>query len=184
MWPLVSCEDQLEVAHVQFPGYIAAWAPPHSPAPAFPPSAFPLHGADQRYSRAASGDSRAVASFSGQELSRASPSGRLSGKTKLSNLGIEAPSVLVAWPESSKGHRAEVWWPLNLSPKDWSSKERDLAFICVRYLPGILNTGLPMWLSGKEPACPCRSHGFNPGSGKSHGESNGNPLQYSCLRSP
>ena len=105
MWPLGSCEDQLEVAHVQFPGYIAAWAPPHSPAPAFPPSAFPLHGADQRYSRAASGDSRAVASFSGQELSRASPSGRLSGKTKLSNLGIEAPSVLVAWPESSKGHR-------------------------------------------------------------------------------
>ena len=73
------------------------------------------------------GDSRAVASFRGQELSRASPSRRLSGKTKLSNLVTEAPSVLVAWPKSSRGLRAEVWWPLNLSPKDWLSKERDLA---------------------------------------------------------
>jgi len=27
----------------------------------------------------------------------------------------------------------------------------------------------------------CRRHGFNPGSGRSTEEGNGNPLQYSCL---
>ena len=40
--------------------------------------------------------------------------------------------------------------------------------------------------SGKEPACqcPCRRYkrcGLVPGSGRSPGEGNGNPLQYSCL---
>ena len=45
---------------------------------------------------------------------------------------------------------------------------------------------LPRWLSDKEFACQCRRcrrHGFflTPGSGRSPGERNGNPLQYSCL---
>ena len=35
--------------------------------------------------------------------------------------------------------------------------------------------GLPMWLSGEEFACQ------SPGLGKSPGEGNSNPLQYSCL---
>ena len=38
--------------------------------------------------------------------------------------------------------------------------------------------------SGKEPACQCRRHrdfGLIPGSGRSPGGGNGNPLQYSCL---
>ena len=39
---------------------------------------------------------------------------------------------------------------------------------------------LPWWLSSKESACQCRI----PGSGRSPGEGNGNPLQYSCLRNP
>ena len=41
--------------------------------------------------------------------------------------------------------------------------------------------------SGKESACQCRrhkKHEFNPGSGRSPGEGNGNPLQYSCLENP
>ena len=41
--------------------------------------------------------------------------------------------------------------------------------------------------SGKEPTCQCRRpkrHGLIPGSGRSPGEGNGNPLQYSCLESP
>ena len=40
--------------------------------------------------------------------------------------------------------------------------------------------------SGKEPACQCRRGdvGSIPGSGRSPGEGNGNPLQYSCLESP
>ena len=41
--------------------------------------------------------------------------------------------------------------------------------------------------SGKESACQCRRCKrcrFNPWYGKSPGEGNGNPLQYSCLRHP
>ena len=44
--------------------------------------------------------------------------------------------------------------------------------------------GLPKGLSGKESACQCKRHGFNCGSGRSPGEGNGNPLQYSCLGNP
>ena len=45
----------------------------------------------------------------------------------------------------------------------------------------------PGGTSGKESACQCRrhkKHEFNPGSGRSPGEGNGNPLQYSCLENP
>ena len=33
----------------------------------------------------------------------------------------------------------------------------------------------------KESTCQCRRHGFDPSLGRSPGERNGNPLQYSCL---
>ena len=41
--------------------------------------------------------------------------------------------------------------------------------------------GLPKWLSGKESACCDRRHSSIPGSGRSPGGGNGNPLQYSHL---
>ena len=44
--------------------------------------------------------------------------------------------------------------------------------------------GLPRWLSGKEPTCQAvdaKDEGSVPGLGRSPGEGNGNPLQYSCL---
>ena len=40
-----------------------------------------------------------------------------------------------------------------------------------------LGTGTPFWLRGKESECRCRRCG----SGRSPGEGNGHPLQYSCL---
>ena len=43
---------------------------------------------------------------------------------------------------------------------------------------------LPQWLSGEESACHAGDMGSNPGSGRSPGEGNGNPLQYSCLGNP
>ena len=49
------------------------------------------------------------------------------------------------------------------------------------------NSSLPWWLSGKESTCQCLRHrrcGFDPWSGRSPEEGNGNPLQYSCLESP
>ena len=41
--------------------------------------------------------------------------------------------------------------------------------------------GLPWWFSGKESACNAGDTDLIPGLGRSPGEGNGNPLQYSCL---
>ena len=45
-------------------------------------------------------------------------------------------------------------------------------------------TGLPWWLSGEESTCNAEEFGSTPGSGRSPGEGNDNPLQYSCLENP
>ena len=42
----------------------------------------------------------------------------------------------------------------------------------------------PRSLSGKETACQAGDVGLIAGSGRSPGEGNGNPLQYSCLENP
>ena len=44
--------------------------------------------------------------------------------------------------------------------------------------------GLPRWLSGKESSYDAGDAGLIPGSGRSPGEGNGNPLKYSCLGNP
>ena len=44
-----------------------------------------------------------------------------------------------------------------------------------------MDTGFLRWLSDKESACNAAGAGSIPGSGKSPGEENGNPLQYSGL---
>ena len=41
--------------------------------------------------------------------------------------------------------------------------------------------GFPGGSDGKESACNAGDLGSVPGSGRSPGEGNGNPLQYSCL---
>ena len=44
--------------------------------------------------------------------------------------------------------------------------------------------GLPWWLSGKESASNAGDVGLIPGQGRSPGDGNDNPLQYSCLGNP
>ena len=44
--------------------------------------------------------------------------------------------------------------------------------------------GFPRSSVGKETACSAGDLGSIPGSGRSPGEGNGNPLQYSCLENP
>ena len=44
--------------------------------------------------------------------------------------------------------------------------------------------GLPCGLDGKASACNVGDPGSIPGSGRSPGEGNGNPLQYPCLENP
>ena len=45
----------------------------------------------------------------------------------------------------------------------------------------LISPWLPRWHGGKESACNARDSGSNPRSGRSPGERNDNPLQYSCL---
>ena len=47
-----------------------------------------------------------------------------------------------------------------------------------------LPQGFPGGLDGKESACNAGDPGLIPGSGRSPGEGNGNPLQYYCLENP
>ena len=44
--------------------------------------------------------------------------------------------------------------------------------------------GFPDSSDGKESTCNAGDPGLMPGSGRSPGEENGNPLQYSCLKNP
>ena len=44
--------------------------------------------------------------------------------------------------------------------------------------------GFPAGSDGKESACNVGDSGSMPESGRSPGEGNGNPLQYSCLENP
>ena len=44
--------------------------------------------------------------------------------------------------------------------------------------------GFPGGLEGETSACNAGDPGSIPGSGRSPGEGNGNPLQYSCLENP
>ena len=45
----------------------------------------------------------------------------------------------------------------------------------------LLEIGIPRWLSGKESTYQAGDSGLIPGWGRSPGEGNGNPLQYSFL---
>ena len=53
------------------------------------------------------------------------------------------------------------------------------AYLLVHWCPHFLGGS-----EGKEPACNAGDSGSIPGSGRSPGEGNGNPLQYSCLGNP
>ena len=52
------------------------------------------------------------------------------------------------------------------------------------YLVYIRPKSFPGGSDDKESACNAGDPGLNPGSGRSPGEGNGNPLQYSCLENP
>ena len=54
----------------------------------------------------------------------------------------------------------------------------------VFYIPTSRAHGFPRSSVGKESACNAGDLGSIPGSGRSPGEGNGNPLQYSCLENP
>ena len=53
-----------------------------------------------------------------------------------------------------------------------------LFYVCIHIY------GLPWWLCSQDSACQCKRLRLDLGPGRSHGEGNGNPLQYSCLENP
>ena len=53
-----------------------------------------------------------------------------------------------------------------------------------RYLAPVMKMGFHGDSDGKESACNAGNLGSIPGSGRSPGEGNGYPLQYSCLQNP
>ena len=48
----------------------------------------------------------------------------------------------------------------------------------------VSRTGLPRWLSGKEPPCPCRRHWFDPWIGKIPWRGKWQPILVFCLENP
>ena len=54
---------------------------------------------------------------------------------------------------------------------------------CFRTLPGVYS-GFPVGSDGKASACNAGDLGLITESGRSPGEGNGTPLQYSCLDNP
>ena len=73
----------------------------------------------------------------------------------------------------STGQIGMTWHKQDLTPGVW----QDLLWGCEHaYLQGF-----PGGSDSKESACSAGDLGLIPGSGRSPGEGNGNPLQYSCL---
>ena len=71
------------------------------------------------------------------------------------------------WGKKSLEHKTEKWKKYN-ETKSWFFEK----------------TGMPWWLKHKESTCNGGDPGSILGSGRSLGEENGNPLQYSCLGNP
>ena len=70
-------------------------------------------------------------------------------------------------------------------------EEEDVSFLWVgkipwrrERLPTPVFLGFPGGSTGKETACNVVDLGLIPGLGRSPGEGNGNPFQYSCLENP
>ena len=57
------------------------------------------------------------------------------------------------------------------------------SFICTSNI-SFKEISFPAGADGKESTCNARDLGVIPGLGRSPGEGNGNPLQYSCLENP
>ena len=61
---------------------------------------------------------------------------------------------------------------------EWSTKETDFSYLLCDF------GRVPGGSDGKVSPCNAGELGSIPGSGRSPGEGNGNPIQYSCLENP
>ena len=93
-----------------------------------------------------------------------------------------SPTDLTSWPSdphlASAVHKRKN--KVHCQFTDIQAKTWTLGF-CLRPL---LPLDFPGGSDGKASACNAGDPGLIPGSGRSPGEENGNPLQYSCLENP
>ena len=78
-------------------------------------------------------------------------------------------------------------WSFSFMKRWWTEQStmNDSKLNCGFTIPWVFfNSRLPWWLSGKEPTWDAGDVGWIPGLGRSPGEGQGNPLQYSCLGNP
>ena len=91
------------------------------------------------------------------------------------------PDEVMQWP-----FKGQLWWQLRDDTlQGWSAILWDTPWVASSghwYTP--CTNGFPGGSVGKESACSSGDVGLIPGSGRSPGEGNGNPLHYSCLGNP
>ena len=91
-------------------------------------------------------------------------------------------------PPATKGREPEVKGsrlPGACTPlSEWLDLRADRAAHYPSLFAGGLGRGYPGGSEVKAFACNAGDLGLIPGSGRSPGEGNGNPLQYSCLENP
>ena len=97
----------------------------------------------------------------------------------LHRLGSRAVvTCILLHPSSPTGGRSS-WWGISASQLAISA-----LLVPLQLAPDIKNFLFPGGSDGKESACNAGDGGLIPGLGRSPGECNGNPLQYSCLETP
>ena len=97
----------------------------------------------------------------------------------LHRLGSRAVvTCILLHPSSPTGGRSS-WWGISASQLAISA-----LLVPLQLAPDIKNFLFPGGSDGKESACNAGDGGLIPGLGRSPGERNGNPLQYSCLETP
>ena len=90
------------------------------------------------------------------------------------------------WSHTQWNCSTNFWGYSQILFKDaWHKRFLSLKYSSLSWVENLalihLILGLPRGLDSKEPACNAGDPGSIPGSGRSPGEWNGNPLQYSCL---
>ena len=96
----------------------------------------------------------------------------------MSSLSRVALSVSVAGIPRSWWRCSGSCWQL---PQTYPGFDLHLQLLSIHLLS---SQGFPCSSVGKVSACSAGDLGLIPGSGRSPGEGNGNPLQYSCLENP
>ena len=96
---------------------------------------------------------------------------------------------LESWPRSLRAQAAAPTDTFLFScPRIWGGRHPQPRLISCGFsgsplscFAAFLSEYLPWWLRGKASACNVGDLGLIPGSGRSPGEGNGHPLQFSCL---